>query len=252
MPRRDAWGCGSAGDGAGSRQRSTPAMSAHAASMRPGLLCPGKRRWGGSASRICHGFNEAGAVMPRKAPMPKPPDCIVRSFNEAGAVMPRKAAYLFRREDALALASMRPGLLCPGKDGHLADHAIDGSGFNEAGAVMPRKVGVGAGAHRQLFHRFNEAGAVMPRKGARPPTLPGRSGRFNEAGAVMPRKDGAQRRRRVRQVRASMRPGLLCPGKIEALRAWLARPPASMRPGLLCPGKAVRLGPGAGARELLQ
>ena len=64
---------------------------------------------------------------------------------------------------------------------------------------------------------------------------------FNEAGAVMPRKgvtghDGLS----VLLSYASMRPGLLCPGKGEdrAVGGDLAL--ASMRPGLLCPGKASR------------
>ena len=84
------------------------------ASMRPGLLCPGR-----SARPVNrhqgHGFNEAGAVMPRKR----------------DARIPR--AYLWR-------ASMRPGLLCPGR-GQRRPQALAPAGFNEAGAVMPRKMG---------------------------------------------------------------------------------------------------------------
>ena len=65
------------------------------ASMRPRLLCPGKRAY--RLRRPWHraGFNEAEAVMPRKA-------CAAASwgsrdsssFNEAEAVMPRKASRL--------------------------------------------------------------------------------------------------------------------------------------------------------------
>ena len=60
-------------------------------------------------------------------------------FNEAGAVMPRKGADLRNFERRRVLASMRPGLLCPGK--RAAANARRGYcfGFNEAGAVMPRK-----------------------------------------------------------------------------------------------------------------
>ena len=41
---------------------------AHPASMRPGLLCPGRRFGDATAVAIMRGFNEAGAVMPRKMP----------------------------------------------------------------------------------------------------------------------------------------------------------------------------------------
>ena len=41
--------------------------SAALASMRPGLLCPGRGRVAGSRTRKLAGFNEAGAVMPRKS-----------------------------------------------------------------------------------------------------------------------------------------------------------------------------------------
>ena len=54
-------------------------------------------------------FNEAGAVMPRKAtqrPLAKP---LWTRFNEAGAVMPRKGRREGRRRRNLAGASMRPG-----------------------------------------------------------------------------------------------------------------------------------------------
>ena len=84
-------------------------------------------------------------------------------------------------------------------------------GFNEAGAVMPRK----GGAFYALWvsrGSFNEAGAVMPRKGAIARAGPQVVGGFNEAGAVMPRKPGT-RRKGHEQDEASMRPGLLCPGR---------------------------------------
>ena len=83
--------------------------------MRPGLLCPGKLDSRSPLDRVCSRFNEAGAVMPRKAG-----SCGLdsrgsnRGFNEAGAVMPRKGALveILRK---ITKASMRPGLLCPGK-----------------------------------------------------------------------------------------------------------------------------------------
>ena len=86
------------------------------ASMRPGLLCPGRNNILGALEDNIQGFNEAGAVMPRKARSL----CIGggrgRRFNEAGAVMPRK--------------------------GPLRSAGVSRSaGFNEAGAVMPRKDG---------------------------------------------------------------------------------------------------------------
>ena len=60
---------------------------------------------------------------------------------------------------------------------------------------------------------------------------------FNEAGAVMPRKDAACAYQ-PRLDGASMRPGLLCPGKArETDRLGISAKVASMRPGLLCPGK---------------
>ena len=62
------------------------------ASMRPGLLCPGKR-----AGRVAHAYRH--------------------------------------------VASMRPGLLCPGKQPLVGAGVVVLTRFNEAGAVMPRKGG---------------------------------------------------------------------------------------------------------------
>ena len=56
---------------------------------------------------------------------------------------------------------------------------------------MPRKTGT-------------SAGSIGPRQG------------FNEAGAVMPRKDRVHVLAGGRILRASMRPGLLCPGSPRA------------------------------------
>ena len=71
------------------RQIADDGIGEPAASMRPGLLCPGsnqRRR----PRRPAHCFNEAGAFMPRKVP---------GAHDVPWAV----------------LASMRPGLLCPGR-----------------------------------------------------------------------------------------------------------------------------------------
>ena len=43
-----------------------------------------------------------------------------QGFNEAGAVMPRKARYLRKGAEGVDTASMRPGQLCPGKQEALA------------------------------------------------------------------------------------------------------------------------------------
>ena len=112
--------------------------------------------------------------MPRKGrhrcwPSPASP-----RFNEAGAVMPRKERVDVAGLRIVHQASMRPGLLCPGKP---APRCRDTSGlvrFNEAGAVMPRKGG--AGQHWPgAADGFNEAGAVMPRKAALPNPSPAKA-----------------------------------------------------------------------------
>ena len=52
--------------------------------------------------------------MPRKADTAEKPHRVPRCFNEAGAVMPRKVA-VGRWNLEPEAASMRPGLLCPGR-----------------------------------------------------------------------------------------------------------------------------------------
>ena len=84
------------------------------ASMRPGLLCPGKQHRTHCAAALARRFNEAGAVMPRKGPPMRWSFFRAPCFNEAGAVMPRKAVQRFQQGRRIG-ASMRPGLLCPGK-----------------------------------------------------------------------------------------------------------------------------------------
>ena len=61
------------------------------------------------------------------------------SFNEAGAVMPRKGAAPGEVIGVGQRASMRPGLLCPGKVWKVLTRVRRSECFNEAGAVMPRK-----------------------------------------------------------------------------------------------------------------
>ena len=82
--------------------------------MRPGQLCPGRDDQRLVARQIAPGFNEAGAVMPRKGRLRSGSTPTWNGFNEAGAVMPRKG-------------------------GKPASKPYGRAGFNEAGAVMPRK-----------------------------------------------------------------------------------------------------------------
>ena len=70
---------------------------------------PRKDTLRGAARNGGQRFNEAGAVMPRKARpwggSSQPPYC----FNEAGAVMPRKAQVAAAHPAQAIAASMRPG-----------------------------------------------------------------------------------------------------------------------------------------------
>ena len=85
------------------------------------------------------GFNEAGAFMPRKVRGGGKPPGGRKSFNEAGAFMPRKGCQRGTGGTGRG-ASMRPGLLCPGRRSATPRQCFTMSGFNEAGAFMPRKV----------------------------------------------------------------------------------------------------------------
>ena len=62
------------------------------ASMRPGHYCPGRR-----------------STWPKSARRRSP------SFNEAGALLPRKARLLREAVSHTGYASMRPGHYCPGR-----------------------------------------------------------------------------------------------------------------------------------------
>ena len=82
----------------------------------------------------------------------------------------------------------------------------------------------------------------MPRKSRFAPSPSGwAAASFNEAGAVMPRKSQHHRFHRPRRPRASMRPGLLCPGRAIGIKTNGQSESASMRPGLLCPGRDLDL-----------
>ena len=85
------------------------------------------------------GFNEAGAIRPRKAiPLIESGVTMMRSFNEAGAIRPRKERQ-GRRSGESVHASMRPGRLGPGRTGQYGWWARFFQCFNEAGAIRPRK-----------------------------------------------------------------------------------------------------------------
>ena len=143
------------------------------ASMRPGLLCPGRLASVDAESWNHPCFNEAGAFMPRKAGVSPSQRRRGAGFNEAGAFMPRKARFLARNNRPRRAASMRPGLLCPGRPPALPPRRRWRLGFNEAGAFMPRKAHTGHQCHGWTLG-FNEAGAFMPRKAS--PASPRPSG----------------------------------------------------------------------------
>ena len=138
------------------------------ASMRPGLLCPGKGHAGEAQGGQETGFNEAGAVMPRKARVQRRP-----AGRRAGASMrpgllcPGKLLFVFVWPPVLA-ASMRPGLLCPGKAVEEVRNNESMEASMRPGLLCPGK----HSAHRRRRRPcagFNEAGAVMPRKATRSP-----------------------------------------------------------------------------------
>ena len=164
------------------------ARTTRGASMRPGLLCPGK------------------------PPCLRLPLAAVHASMRPGLLCPGKEAAPEALRRIAPGASMRPGLLCPGKPAALGPDPTPLFGFNEAGAVMPRKGHIGIGCQSSLWS-FNEAGAVMPRK-AREDQPP--SGGVVDAsmrpGLLCPGKAGGDQKS-AQRVAASMRPGLLCPGK---------------------------------------
>ena len=106
--------------------------------MRPGRLNPGKRKHRSFTHHHSYGFNEAGAIKPRKV-----------------------ANYMASKK--ISKASMRPGRLNPGKRTRTRTHKSGSTSFNEAGAIKPRK-GLDPIDTDSAIPRFNEAGAIKPRK----------------------------------------------------------------------------------------
>ncbi len=110
-------------------------------------------------------FNEAGAGMPRKTLVIHMRHGSRQTrFNEAGAGMPRKTILFEKPWNISPVASMRPGLECPGRRsfGITSQECINS--FNEAGAGMPRKTPHAGSSQGHDRAGFNEAGAGMPRK----------------------------------------------------------------------------------------
>src|SRR5918996_393784 len=118
--------------------------------------------------------------MPRKGGASGAQERADQRFNEAAAPMPRK-----------------------GTPRHIGI-AWNVSGFNEAAAPMPRKARSGSAGSAAWRPSFNEAAAPMPR-----------SRSFNEAAAPMPRKEAVQELAGKLEALASMRPRLLCRGKLD-------------------------------------
>ena len=63
--------------------------------MRPGRLGPGRAAVAEEVGYPVSGFNEAGAIRPRKGRQVLPELLKASRFNEAGAIRPRKADYVF-------------------------------------------------------------------------------------------------------------------------------------------------------------
>jgi len=83
--------------------------------MRPGQSSPGKPCFHIRTKRKISGFNEAGAIKPRKTLAGRLGGMAFYSFNEAGAIKPRKTDVQEKKPN------------------------IDIDSFNEAGAIKPRK-----------------------------------------------------------------------------------------------------------------
>ena len=108
------------------------------ASMRPGLLCPGRgpppapqRRGRGASMR-------PGLLCPGRGPLRAMPGGRKTASMRPGLLCPGRRGCPPCPRDG-RVASMRPGLLCPGRVAAWMRIPIGSSGFNEAGAVMPRK-----------------------------------------------------------------------------------------------------------------
>ena len=175
--------------------------------------------------------------MPRKAAPTRYPPPPRAGFNEAGAVMPRKVRRNFARAPVPGLASMRPGLLCPGR----AADAI-AAAWRTWASMRPGLLCPGRADQLVLFGRSQRRASMRPgllcpgREGAAAAGAAAMSG-FNEAGAVMPRKVASKLGRTLKSV-ASMRPGLLCPGRQCRRRAWPAARGGFNEAGAVMPRKA--------------
>ena len=160
------------------------------------------------------GFNEAGAFMPRKAA-----SAVSRSRRRIcasmrpGLLCPGRRAAICRGTSDEGDASMRPGLLCPGRLAVVPVCAGDSLASMRPGLLCPGSW-IGDRYTRGGGGCFNEAGAFMPRKDHGAIPWPHLAKCFNEAGAFMPRKGSLSARERSTFL-ASMRPGLLCPGRVE-------------------------------------
>ncbi len=207
------------------------------ASMRPGLLCPGRLgEWLAVADGDATASMRPGLLCPgRDAEMQKRLG-LSDSFNEAGAFMPRKVASNHNGLAAIGVASMRPGLLCPGRSPCRRGWWRRRRASMRPGLLCPGR----------LFTKLTEdpegaasmrPGLLCPGRDAEMQKRLGLSDSFNEAGAFMPRKVASNHNGLAAIGVASMRPGLLCPGRSPCRRGWWRRRRASMRPGLLCPGR---------------
>ncbi len=91
-------------------------VAARRASMRPGLLGPGRPACRGrSTSRRCS-FNEALAVGPGKTPKVRRPAAgALQASMRPGLLGPGRRGHITSLRVGVGVASMRPGLLGPGR-----------------------------------------------------------------------------------------------------------------------------------------
>ena len=143
-------------------------------------------------------------MLPRKASRSRS-SCVawIKGFNEAAALLPRKAASAREVAVGTNVASMRPRHCCRGRQRSLERVPVRLGGFNEAAALLPRKANCRRGnSSSTATRRFNEAAALLPRKaGVWVNSGEGFVLGFNEAAALLPRKAGARRRAWVGQPR---------------------------------------------------
>ena len=188
------------------------------ASMRPRHFCKGR-----CASAECH----------RASPW---------CFNEAPALLPGKILGLEMLLEPVRVASMRPQHFCRGRFGRhnqqrlpapLASmrprhfrwgrsqagelYRLREHSFNEASAFLPGKI-PGACLRHQSRDSFNEAPAFLSGTIASLISqTPTRSGSFNEALTFLHEKIDYSRQWAGDRNRASMRPQVLCRGRLPDL-----------------------------------